>query len=237
MSDGAGHTWMGALDPDICAPPGCGRRLLRQHQDGWLGEILDNVGNNGTVCLVSDHGMAGVGKTFSPNAVLEKAGLLTRAADGSIDLARTRICAPPWGDYFVSINGTDWKNGIVPPSSPPPPSRHLPSPAKHWASVSAAYRRRRGDLYLDFAPGYVPTSRPGGGGAGQSVTHRRRRSRLLSAACQDAGHLLYRRRGRRAERPDTRHAPDRCRSDHRPPARHSAPRNATGHILGEVLKN
>jgi len=30
--------------------------------------------------------------------------------DGNkIDLTKTKICAPPWGDYFVSVNGTDWK--------------------------------------------------------------------------------------------------------------------------------
>ena len=32
-----------------------------------------------------------------------------------IDLAKTQILAPPWGEYFLSVNSTDWKGGIVRP--------------------------------------------------------------------------------------------------------------------------
>src|SRR5205823_2170057 len=51
----------------------------------------------------------------SMNVILEKAGLLARTADNQIDLSRTKICAPPWSSYFLTINGTDRKGGIVPP--------------------------------------------------------------------------------------------------------------------------
>jgi predicted AlkP superfamily pyrophosphatase or phosphodiesterase len=122
-TDGAGHTWMGALDPDnLCYNEALARKLwpyyaaVYQLQDEGLGDILDHVDKDTIVCLVSDHGMAGTSRMLSLNVVLEKAGLLARTADNPIDLAHTRICAPPWSSYSLSVNGTDWKGGIVPPS-------------------------------------------------------------------------------------------------------------------------
>lgn len=182
-SDSAGHTWMGVLDP---GSPRYDRavagRLWPYYaqvfalQDAWLGEIIDAAGQGAVVCLVSDHGMEGVGKTFSPNAVLEKSGLLARATDGAIDLARTKIAAPPWGDYFVSVNGADWKNGIVAAQEREAVLRAATDallaatdPETGRRVVTAVFRPGQvldlgiggaagGDLYLDLAPGYVPTS-------------------------------------------------------------------------------
>jgi predicted AlkP superfamily phosphohydrolase/phosphomutase len=123
-TDDAGHTWMGALDPESGTyDPAMAAKIwpfyagVFQLQDAWLGKILDAAGRNAIVSLVGDHGMAGISQTFYPNAVLERAGLLVRSADGkTIDLAKTLICAAPWGDYFLSVNSTDWKSGIVSPA-------------------------------------------------------------------------------------------------------------------------
>ncbi len=180
--DGAGHTWMGLLDPDSPRyDPQVAAKLMPFYeqmyklQDDWLGDIIDAAGPKAAVCLVSDHGMAGVGKTFSPNAVLESAGLLARTADGKgIDLARTKICAPTWGDYFVAVNGTDWKGGVVTFAERETVLRQATDallaardPQTGQPIVTRVFRPSEivglgiggtagGDLYLDVAPGYVP---------------------------------------------------------------------------------
>lgn len=185
LIDGAGHTWMGALDPDSPRyEPRLAAKLLPfyervyQLEDAWLGAVIDAAGSDAAVCLVSDHGMAGIGKTFSPNTVLERAGLLARTEDGKgIDLTRTRVCAPPWGDYFVTINGTDWKGGIVPAEQrnaaldqaadallaarDPETGRPIVTRVFRTGEVVGLGIRgvAGGDLYLDLAPGYVPTNR------------------------------------------------------------------------------
>jgi predicted AlkP superfamily pyrophosphatase or phosphodiesterase len=182
MIDAAGHAWMGALDPDSPVyNPVLAARLMPfyeqfyQLQDAWLGDLIDSAGPDAAVCLVSDHGMAGTGNNFSPNAVLEKAGLLTRTADGKgIDLTKTQICAPPWGDYFVSVNGTDWKDGIVTPAERESVLRQASDallsardPRTGRPIVTRVFRPDEviglgmggpagGDLYLDFAPGFAP---------------------------------------------------------------------------------
>lgn len=184
MSDSAGHAFMGILDP---TKPGHNPELASklwntyvkvfQIQDEWLGMMLDMAGDDTVVCLVSDHGMEGVAKSFSPNAVLKKAGLATFTANNrGLDLSRTKIATPPWGDYFISINGTDWKQGIVTPAEREEilqkATRALLAevdPETGNSIVTRVFRpddilglgiggEAGGDLYLDFAPGYVPTA-------------------------------------------------------------------------------
>ncbi|MCC7435055.1 MAG: alkaline phosphatase family protein [Methanoregulaceae archaeon] len=121
MSDSAGHTWMGFLDPDV---PGtdpkvreflwrCYERVF-QKQDAWLGKILDMVPADTVVTLVSDHGMEGVTHYANVNAILAQAGLLTFDEGGRLDLTKTQVCAPPWADFGLVVNTTDRKGGIVP---------------------------------------------------------------------------------------------------------------------------
>jgi predicted AlkP superfamily pyrophosphatase or phosphodiesterase len=183
-TDDAGHTWIGALDPEsgvydaaMAAKIWPFYAGIFQLQDAWLGKIIDAAGRNAIVSLVGDHGMAGTSQTFYPNAVLERAGLLVRGADArSIDLGRTLICAAPWGDFFLSVNSTDWKSGIVSPTDREQVLRRATDalleatdPQTGKRIVTRVFRPEEvvglgmggpagGDLYLDLAAGYVPSA-------------------------------------------------------------------------------
>jgi predicted AlkP superfamily phosphohydrolase/phosphomutase len=182
-TDELGHTWMGALDPDsLCYKEDLARRLwpyyaaVYQILDEGLGDILDQIDRDTVVCLVSDHGMAGTSRMVSLNVILEKAGLLARTPDNRIDLARTRICAPAWSSYFLVVNGTDWKQGIVPPAEREAVLRAATEallattdPLTNRHIVTGVFRPDQtvglgiggpagGDLYLDLTPGYEPTN-------------------------------------------------------------------------------
>jgi predicted AlkP superfamily pyrophosphatase or phosphodiesterase len=183
-TDDAGHEWMGALDPESGVyDPDLAEKIwpvyagVFQLQDAWLGKLIDAAGRNAIVSLVGDHGMAGVSQTFYPNAALERAGLLVRTADGkNIDLAKTAICAAPWGDYFLSVNSRDWKNGIVSENDREQVLRRATDalleatdPQTGKRIVTRVFRPDEvvgmgmggpagGDLYLDLAPGYFPST-------------------------------------------------------------------------------
>lgn len=187
MTDSAGHVWMGILDPrsprhdpDLAARLWPFYAAVFELADAWLGDILAAAGPDTAVVLVSDHGMEGTGKLFNPNAVLERAGLLARTRDGQIDLARTMIAAPPGGDFYLTVNGDDWRDGIVPPedrlavldrarqallSSIDPATGQPVVSALLDSTVYSAMGiggPTGGDLYLDLAPGYYPTPTLGG---------------------------------------------------------------------------
>jgi predicted AlkP superfamily phosphohydrolase/phosphomutase len=184
QSDGAGHTWMGVLDTESpLHDPVLAARILPYYeevfrlQDDWLGDMMDAAGAGTAFALVSDHGMAGIAKYFNVNQVLERAGLLVRTADGKIDLTRTKVCAPPWGDFFVIANTTDWKGGIVPLAERDSVIRSAQKalleavdPATGGRIVTRVWRPEEfvglgiggpagGDLYLDVATGYYPSNR------------------------------------------------------------------------------
>lgn len=120
MSDSAGHTWMGTLDPDTITDPAVAAKIwpiyrqVLKLQDDWLGFIIDTVGSNTVVSLMSDHGMAGSRRTVYVNKVLEDAGLCVRNERGQIDWTKTKAAVPSWSDFFVTINSVDHKGGIVP---------------------------------------------------------------------------------------------------------------------------
>ncbi len=181
MTDGAGHTWMGVLDPDTPRyNPALARKIMPfyeqvfQLQDEWLGAVLDMVGQETVVCLVSDHGMAGVGKQFSPARFLIETGFATTKQDGSIDLTRTAVFTLNNNELLLSVNGTDRKGGIVPPEERESLIQQLtqvllsatdPDTGKHI--VTRVFRPEEtaglgiggeagGDLYYDVAPGYDP---------------------------------------------------------------------------------
>lgn len=182
MTDSAGHVWMGVLDPrsprhdpDLAARLWPFYAAVFELADAWLGDVLAAAGPDTAVVLVSDHGMEGTGKLFNPNAVLEQAGLLARTRGGEIDLAHTFVAAPPGGDFYLTVNGDDWRDGIVPTGERAAvierARRALLSsvdPATGQPVVSAVFDSADcsgmgiggptcGDLYLDLAPGYYPT--------------------------------------------------------------------------------
>jgi len=178
--DGAGHTWMGVLDP---ASPAYDRAVadaiwpfyveVYELQDDWLGQVMDHVEDATLIAVVSDHGMAGVGRLLAPNVVLEQAGLLFRD-DDAIDLSRTRVLAPPWGAQLIAVNGTDWKDGIVSPAEreealeaatqaflavrDPSTGRAVVTRMLGPGDIPGAGGPAGGDLYFDLAPGYGLTS-------------------------------------------------------------------------------
>jgi predicted AlkP superfamily phosphohydrolase/phosphomutase len=183
-SDGAGHTWMGILDqnkpghnPALAAKVWPFYKEVFKLQDGWLGTILEIAGSDTVVALVSDHGMAGASKFFNVNAVLEQAGILARTPADSYDLAKTKALAPPGGEFFVSINGTDRKGGIVPPEDKEELLKQIQAallsakdPQTGAPIVVRVYRPADlpdlglagepcGDLYMDLAAGYYPSGR------------------------------------------------------------------------------
>lgn len=184
MTDSAGHTWMGILDPDS---PAYNAELAAKIwpfyeqvyalQDDWLGDVLDAVDRDTVVALVSDHGMAGTAKTFFVNTPLEKAGLVVRTITNQVELAQTKVFAPPYGDFFVVVNGMDRKGGIVPEGDRSvaleqareallgarDPGTGQPIVTQVWTREEAARwgggGALGGDLYLEFAPGYYPSTR------------------------------------------------------------------------------
>ncbi|MBV6458369.1 MAG: hypothetical protein HONBIEJF_01496 [Fimbriimonadaceae bacterium] len=183
MSDSAGHTWMGYMDPEVeGVDPAvrayfweCYERVF-QMQDAWLGTILDKVGPETVVALVSDHGMQGVTSYANVNAILAKAGLATFGPEGRIDLSKTKVCAPPWADFGLVVNTVDRKGGIVAladkkkvlqdattallSARDPDGSAIVTSvmQADVWRGLGLG-GASGADAFLDFAPGLYPSGR------------------------------------------------------------------------------
>lgn len=180
MSDSAGHTWMGLLDPDL---PGHDPELaakiwphyikLFQLQDEWLGKVIDLVGKDAVVALFSDHGMEGISRYLNIQGVLELAGL-TAQAGRNIDLTKTKIASAAWEDFSLTVNRADRKGGIVPPGevesvlaqataalvSVRDPETNLPVVTSVWRARDVpglgVSNGSCGDIYFDLAPGYYP---------------------------------------------------------------------------------
>lgn len=68
---------------------------------------------NAALFVGGDHGMRATWRTFRPNAALAAAGLLAVDSAGRTDLARTQALSP--NGYWVMVNRSAWKDGIVPP--------------------------------------------------------------------------------------------------------------------------
>jgi predicted AlkP superfamily phosphohydrolase/phosphomutase len=146
-------------------------------QDRFLGMLLDIADHDRAhVVVVSDHGMSGIDKLVHLNVALEKVGLLALGPDRSIDLSRTRALAPPLGDASVAVNAVDRPGGIVPLEERAMVLEELRSalsslkdPASGERIVTAFFEpsttgllqpggESTGDLFLDFAPGYYPST-------------------------------------------------------------------------------
>ena len=122
LADEIDHRFLGYLDPAWPGhDPALARRYASVRQSAW--HLVDfhlanlqrlTAQDPRTALFVSgDHGMRASWRIFSPNIALEQAGLLALDGAGHIDLARTRALSP--NGYWVMVNGTDWKEGIVPP--------------------------------------------------------------------------------------------------------------------------
>ncbi|HEY5665665.1 MAG TPA: alkaline phosphatase family protein [Gammaproteobacteria bacterium] len=184
-TDSAGHAWVGVLDPrspmfDATLADAIWPSYVEifKLQDEVLLDVLDRVDGNTIVTVVSDHGMSGIGKAFSANAVLEDAGLVFRDEDGMVDLSRTAIYGAWGSDYFLNVNSTDWKDGIVEPDEiedvldqateallsviDPDTGQHVVTRVFRSDEIVALGMggEAGGDLYMDFAYGYVPVDDP-----------------------------------------------------------------------------
>ena len=177
--DGAEHMWYGLLDPESPVyQPTLAPKLWPYMEeicrivDGYIGELRAIAGKSGTVMVVSDHGMEGVGWDFLPNVALRDAGLLTLDAAGAIDLKRSQAFYSPNDGGYVVINHAS-RGGIVPPAEVPA----LKERVIHTLKALTAPDGRRmvttvydaaladpmlgiggpdgGDLYLDILPGYL----------------------------------------------------------------------------------
>jgi predicted AlkP superfamily phosphohydrolase/phosphomutase len=188
--DDVAHELYGYLAPDL---EGYDRDLARRIwpileeafavQDRFLGMLLDVADHDRAhVVVVSDHGMSGTNKLVHLNVALEKAGLLALGPDGSIDLTRTRALAPSLGDASVAVNTVDRPGGVVPLEERSMVIEELrgalsslKDPVSGEGIVTAFFEpattgmlqpggESTGDLFLDFAPGYYPSTAIGGSG-------------------------------------------------------------------------
>jgi hypothetical protein len=184
LVDNFEHVVYGFVDP---ASPQYDARVAARVQDlrrrAWaLADLrlahlrgLQRAGGLSTTALFvsGDHGMRATWRVFRPNVALARAGLLVADTAGRIDLTRTRALSP--NGYWVTVNRTAWKGGIVPPAEEASvleeAERALGEQrGSDGAPVVARIFRAAehdslglggpvgGDLYYEMAPGYRWTS-------------------------------------------------------------------------------
>jgi predicted AlkP superfamily phosphohydrolase/phosphomutase len=137
-------------------------------------EIADH--DRAHVVVLSDHGMAGIDKLVHLNGVLAKAGLLATGPEGAIDLSRTRALALATDDLSIAVNTVDRPKGIVPVEEKLSVLEtvrgvlaSLRDPVTGERVVTGFFEPATsgllqpgggssGDLFLDLAPGYYPTT-------------------------------------------------------------------------------
>jgi len=121
LADEIDHRLMGFLDP---ASPGytpeMAERVVEfrtrtwQLVDRWLATLEELAREAGAALFVTgDHGMRGNWQLFLPNLALQEAGLLVLDEAGEVDLSRTRAVSTH--GYWVTVNRTAFRSGIVPP--------------------------------------------------------------------------------------------------------------------------
>jgi hypothetical protein len=120
LADDLDHSWYGFVAGTVPGvSPEVARKISVLRSRGWalvdrrLKALRDLASQSNALLLVSgDHGMRAVWRNFQVNTVLRQAGLLATDASGRIDLSRTRAVS---NGYFVTVNRTTRKGGIVPP--------------------------------------------------------------------------------------------------------------------------
>ena len=185
MTDSAGHTWMGILDPhspshnpDLAAKVWPYYIQVFQALDHWLGQVVALAGDDSVVALVTDHGMQGATELVYTHRILEEASLLKRTEDDKIDLTQTKILGAG-ADFSLHVNDTEHHGGIVPQEERETviqAAQEALLAARHPETGQALFRQvltgadrapwgldhpGAADLYLDPAPGLYPTGRLG----------------------------------------------------------------------------
>ncbi|MEY9994444.1 hypothetical protein ABIE67_006476 [Streptomyces sp. V4I8] len=123
-TDDLGHELIGWCDPKSAAHrPDAAEQIWRRVRTcyGWadrlLGEVLDRAGEQDTVLLGADHGIAGTAWTVHPNEALIAAGLAARTPDGALDPRRSSVLYHPAGNGSLWVNHQDLPGGLVPRSA------------------------------------------------------------------------------------------------------------------------
>ncbi len=123
LIDEVDHEWFGPVDATAAPYNAALAQQLRPHRvrawqlaDRYLRSLQGLVAGDPQAALVvsGDHGMRSIWLSFRPNVALARAGLLVLDSAGRVDLSRTR--AYSMNGYYVMLNRTAWKNGIVQPS-------------------------------------------------------------------------------------------------------------------------
>ena len=121
LPDTIDHNVLGFLSTDY---PGYDEEIAAKAADlrtaGWeladirLQLLMDLAEEaDAAIFLTGDHGMRSTWMQFHPNVTLREAGLLTVDENGDIDLSRTQAVSP--NGYWITVNTTDWQDGIVEP--------------------------------------------------------------------------------------------------------------------------
>lgn len=123
LLDEIDHEWFGLVDSTAMRhDPALAKRVQKYRVAAWhladlrLQSLRALVAGDPNAALVvsGDHGMRSYWMSFRPNVALREAGLLTLDSAGRVDLTRTRAYSP--SGYYVMLNRTAWKDGIVSPA-------------------------------------------------------------------------------------------------------------------------
>ena len=121
LADEIDHRLIGFLDPNSPGyTPEMAERVVAfrtrtwQMVDRWLATLEElALEADAALFVTGDHGMRGNWRLFLPNLALQQAGLLVLDAAGEVDLSRTRAVSTH--GYWVTVNRTAFRGGIVPP--------------------------------------------------------------------------------------------------------------------------
>jgi len=178
--DEALHSWFGYLDPTLPGHDAAMAARLRpfmdqvlQIVDDYVGHIRERAGADAIVAIAGDHGMVGTNRTVQFNVALQKAGLLSLAADGSIDLFRTRAVYFPGNQGYFLVNRVGHQEGVVRPEEEDAVLQQLDGVLRRiqdpetgapivtgildprtWKGDPGIGGPQGGDLYMSLAPGY-----------------------------------------------------------------------------------
>ena len=184
MADEFGHLLYGRLDPRLASHDPALDGLLRPVLAGAFGEVDRVLGRmfalaeaaGAHLMVVSDHGMSGTDRLLHLNVALERARLLAFAADGTVDLSRTKAMLLTTADGSVAINRTVRPQGVVPPgeeravleavrtallgirSEGEPVVTGFLTPAGEGKVRPGG--NSTGDLFPVLRPGFLPSARP-----------------------------------------------------------------------------
>lgn len=176
--DEAEHLWRGYLEPNLPGyRPEIAARVrpylerVYRTADDLLGLLMNLRPENTIVALVSDHGMDATDKRLAVNTALQRSDLLTLDGKNHVDLSKTKILYPSINNYYLLINSTARRNGIVAPNEREDIVRRTRESLLNIRDgdlqvVTAVYDAETdgaalgiggdggGDLYLDLLPGY-----------------------------------------------------------------------------------